>query len=154
MFWKDLFLEENMESSGIQTFMSQYDISMQLIKMNRTRSGSPTPETTFDHYKCQIARPGKEIDVYVAVPSEEGALTPSDVLFMLILDASGCEMFKGYYDRQEEFNQIFSGSDTSLDGFDEFWREYESRCHQSKKLRTFLGKNLYEELIIQFGFKE
>ena len=143
-----------MNESGIQTFMSQYEISMQLIKMNGAKSGPPLPETGMERYKCQIARPGKEIDVYVAVPPEEGALTPSDVLFMLILDASGCEMFKDYYDRQEEFNQIFSGSDTSLDGFDEFWREYESRCHQSKKFKMFLGKNLYEELIIQFGFKE
>jgi len=141
-----------MQSASIQTFMNQYGISMELMKVNRAKSGRAHPKMDLDRYRCQISRPGKEINVYVAVPVEEGAITPSDVLFMLILDASGCEMFKEYYARQDEFNEIFSGSDAKLDGFDEFWLEYESRFEQSRKLRTFLGKNLYEKLINRFGF--
>ena len=122
------------------------------MKVNPAKSGQAPPKTYMDRYRCQISRPGKEINVYVAVPPEEDALTPSDVLFMLILDASGCEMLKEYYARQDEFNEIFSGPDARLDGFDEFWLEYESRYEQSRKLRTFLGKNLYEKLINRFGF--
>jgi hypothetical protein len=141
-----------MQSGSIQTFMNQYRISMQLMKVNPATSGRAHAEIDVERYRCQISRPGKEIDVYVAVPPEEGAITPSDVLFMLILDASGCEMFKEYYARHDEFSEIFSGSDARLDGFDEFWLEYESRCEQSRKLRTFLGKNLYEKLISRFGF--
>ena len=141
-----------MQGALIQTFMNQYRISMQLMKVNPATSGRAHPKMDVDRYRCQISRPGKEINVYVAVPPEEGALTPSDVLFMLILDASGCEMLKEYYARQDEFNEIFSGSDARLDGFDEFWLEYESRCEQTRKLRTFLGKNLYEKLINRFGF--
>jgi hypothetical protein len=141
-----------MQSALIQTFMNQYGISMRLMKENPAQSGHAHPEMYMDRYRCQIRRPGKEINVYVAVPPEEGALSPSDVLFMLILDASGCEMFKEYYARQDEFNEIFSGSDARADGFDEFWLEYESRCMQTRKLRTFLGKNLYEKLINRFGF--
>ncbi len=141
-----------MQNALIQTFMSQYGISMQLMKVNGPKSGRARPKTDLDRYRCQISRPGKEIDVYVAVPPEEGAVTPSDVLFMLILDASGCEMFKDYYARQDEFKEIFSGSDPGPDGFDDFWLEYESRCRQSRKLRTFLGKHLYEKLIDRFGF--
>ncbi|MGA3115582.1 MAG: hypothetical protein ABSF90_14255 [Syntrophobacteraceae bacterium] len=141
-----------MESALIQTLMNQYRISMQLMKVNPNKSGHFHPETRLDRYRCRISRPGKEINVYVAVPPEEGAITPSDVLFMLILDASGCEMFKDYYARQEEFSEIFSRSDARADGFDEFWLEYESRCEQTRKLRTFLGKNLYEKLINRFGF--
>jgi len=132
--------------------MNQYSISMRLMKVNPAKSGQAPPKTYMDRYRCQISRPGKEINVYVAVPPEEDALTPSDVLFMLILDASGCEMLKEYYARQDEFNEIFSGPDARLDGFDEFWLEYESRYEQSRKLRTFLGKNLYEKLINRFGF--
>ena len=141
-----------MQGALIQTFMNQYSISMRLMKVNPAKSGQAPPQAYLDRYRCQLSRPGKEINVYVAVPPEEGALTPSDVLFMLILDASGCEMLKEYYARQDEFNEIFSGSDARLDGFEEFWLEYESRCEQSRKLRTFLGKNLYEKLINRFGF--
>jgi hypothetical protein len=124
---------------------------MQLMKENSSRSGA-RQKSGLERYRCQISRPGKEIDVYIAVPPEEGALTPSDVLFMLILDASGCEMFKDYYARQDEFWEIFSGSEARSGGFDDFWLEFESRCQQSRKLRTFLGKHLYEKLINRFGF--
>lgn len=141
-----------MQSALIQTFMNQYRISMQLMKVNPDKSGHIHPETRLDRYRCKIRRPGREINVFVAVPPEEGALTPSDVLFMLILDASGCEMFKDYYARHDEFEEIFTGADEKLNGFDEFWLEYESRCEQSRKLKAFLGKNLYQELISQFGF--
>jgi hypothetical protein len=141
-----------MEGASIQTFMSQYGISMQLMKVNGAESGRVYPETDLDRYRCQITRPGKKVHLYVAVPPEEGALTPSEVLFMLILDASGCEMFKEYYARQGEFKEILSGSDTRLNEFDDFWLEFESRCEQSRKLKAFLGRNLYEEMISQFGF--
>ena len=142
-----------MEGASIQTFMSQYGISMQLMKENQVQpSRVHQQETDLDRYRCRITRPGKEVSLYVAVPPEESSITPTDVLFMLILDASGCEMFKEYYGRQEEFNQIVAGLEASLNGFDEFWLEYESKCEQSRKLKTFLGENLYEKLITQFGF--
>ena len=141
-----------MQSASIQTFMSRYGISMQLMKVKPSHSGGARAQADLDRYRCQISRPGKEIHVYVAVPSEEGAITPSEVLFMLILDASGCEMFKDYYARQDEFREIFSGAEARSDGFDDFWLEFESRCRQTQKLRTFLGKNLYEKLINRFGF--
>jgi len=141
-----------MEGASLQTFMCQYGISMQLMKENGGNPGRVHPESDIDRYRCRINMPGKKVHLYVAVPSEEGAITPSDVLFMLILDASGCEMFKDYYDRHHEFEEIFTGSDEKLNGFDEFWLEYESRCVQSRKLKAFLGNNLYQELISQFGF--
>ena len=141
-----------MQGASIQAFMSQYGISMQLMKVNQAKSRDVHQETGFDRYRCRITRPGKRIQLYVAVPPEESVLTPSEVLFMLILDASGCEMLKEYYARQDEFHEIFTGSDARLDGFDEFWVEYESRCEQTRKLKTFLGENLYEKLITQFGF--
>lgn len=141
-----------MQSASIQTFMDRYGISMHLMKVNSAKSGRTRREADVDRYRCQISRPGKEIDVYVAVPPEEGALTASDVLFMLILDASGCEMFKDYYARHDEFKQIFSGPEETRDELEEFWLEYESRQRQSRKLRTFLGNNLYRKLIDRFGF--
>ncbi len=140
-------------AAAIQTFMSQYNISMQLRKMQEKSGRTENPQEPVNRYRCELKRPGKQVDVYVAVPSEEGEITPSDVLFMLILDASGCEMFRDYYARQEEFNQIFAEAPGGASDFEDFWTEYESRCKQTSKLRTFLGKNLYEELIVQFGFQ-
>jgi hypothetical protein len=141
-----------MDNASIQTFMGQYGISMQLMKVDGAGVGRIHSEADIDRYRCRITRPGKKVHLYVAVPAEEGAITPSDVMFMLILDASGCEMFKEYYARQDEFKEIFSGPDPKVNGFDEFWVEYESRYQQSRKLKAFLGENLYEELISQFGF--
>ena len=148
-----MYSEGTMSIDAVQSFMSEYSISMQLMKMSQNRRIDISCQEV-DRYKCQLTRPGKEIDVYVAVPPEEGEITPFDVFYMLILDASGCEMFKDYYARHEEFNRIFDDYCTDVEGLDEFWREYESRCKQSQKLRTFLGKNLYEELIVQFGFQD
>ncbi len=142
-----------MEGATIHSLMSQNGISMQLMKVNAAGSSQVRPETDVDRYRCRITKPGKKIHLYVAVPpSEGGALTPTDVLFMLILDASGCEMFKEYYDRHDEFNEIIADSDARNNVFDDFWVEYESRCEQSRKLKAFLGNNLYEELIGRFGF--
>ena len=133
--------------------MSQYGISMQLTKVNEPQANRFSLETEGDRYRCRFTRPGKKVQLYVTVPpAEEESLTPSDVLFMLILDASGCEMFKDYYARHDEFNEIISNYNSTSDVFDEFWVEYESRCEQSRKLRAFLGNNLYEELIGKFGF--
>jgi len=139
------------QSISIQTFMNRYGISMQLMKVSPAKSGRPLPQTDLDRYRCQISRPGKEMNVFVAVPAEERSITLPDVLFMLILDASGCEMFHEYYARQDEFREIFPDSE-GLDGFGDFWLEYESKCRQSRKLRNFLGKDLYRKLIDKFGF--
>jgi hypothetical protein len=140
-----------MQDASIQTFISQYGISMQLMKVSRAESGRARPETELERYRCQISRPGKEMNVFVAVPAQESSITVSDVLFMLILDASGCEMFREYYARQDEFREIFRGSD-GPEGIDEFWLEYESRCRQTQNLRSFLGKDLYRKLVDGFGF--
>jgi hypothetical protein len=146
------FLEENMNGvSALDGFINQNNISMQLSRVGKKAPAVVEPREV-DRYKCQIMRPGKRINVYVEAPPEEGRLTPSDVIFMLILDASGCEMLKDYYGRHEEMP--FAGTDGNRSEFDEFWKEYRARYHQSKKFRAFLGKNLYNELIVRFGFQE
>ncbi len=138
--------------AALEGFISQNNISMQLSRMGAGKALQDRPDKEkIERYKCLIRRPGKQIDVYVAVPPEEGRLTASDVLFMLILDASGCEMLKDYYGEYQR-TEFFEGAEVDPSLFEEFWDEYRSRCHQSKKFRTFLGSDLYKELIDQFGF--
>jgi hypothetical protein len=57
-------------------------------------------------------------------------------------------MLKDYYGWHERFDM----ADSDRREFDEFWDEYRSRCHQTRKFRDFLGQNLYEKLVDQFGF--
>jgi hypothetical protein len=140
-----------MDGASLQTLMGQHEIRLQLMRDSGDWDCTDCTTDT-EHYRCRISMPGKKLNVRLTVPSEQGNVTPSDALFMLILDASGCEMFKEYYDRHHEFEEIFTGSDEKLEGFDEFWLEYESRCERSRKLKAFLGNNLYHELIDQFGF--
>lgn len=138
--------------SALDGFIKQNSISMQL---SRVKGRAPAPATDpngINRYRCRIERAGKEISVYVAAPPEEGRLTPPDVLFMLILDASGCEMLKDYYGLHEQMP--FAERDGKFSEFDEFWDEYRSRYQQTKKLKAFLGRDLYDELIIRFGFQD
>ena len=142
-----------MQNGSIETFMNGHGISMQLMKMQSAKPWNGGRNEAVDRYRCQMSRSGKEIDVYVAVPCEEIGPSATDVLFMLILDASGCEMLKDYQGRQGEFREMLSGLGEVHEEFDEFWLEYEARRRQSVKLRTFLGGNLYETLIERFGFQ-
>jgi hypothetical protein len=138
--------------AALESFISQNNISMQLSRIGRGSPPQGEPgNKEAKRYKCLIKRPGKQVNVYVAVPPEEGRLTASDVLFMLILDASGCEMLKGYYGEYQR-TEFFEGAEVDVSMFEEFWDEYRSRCHQTQKFRAFLGTTLYNELIVQFGF--
>ena len=99
-----------------------YEPVRHLHAVDEGKSGQPRPhhrETDVDRYRCQL--PGLEKKYRSTLPFLRRRFPHApDVLFMLALDASGCEMFKEYYGRQDEFNQIFKGSDSRLDGFDEF----------------------------------
>lgn len=141
-----------MQSASIETFMNRHGISMQLMEMQSGEPRNVSRKEAVNRYRYQMSRSGKEIDFYVEAPREENGLSAVDVLFMLILDASGCEMFKDYYGRHHEFKEMLSGLGAMHDEFDEFWLEYASRRRQSLKLRSFLGHNLYDTLLEQFGF--
>ena len=138
----------------LDRLIDRYHISMEA---NRVEANPvSTRKMDFDdieHYRCRLAMPGKQMNFYVTIEAGEGLLSPSDVLLMLVLDASGCEMLKGYYGKHEEFEFAFAGSDGNIEEFDEFWREYKGRCTQIQKLRAFLGEPLYSELVSRLGFK-
>lgn len=141
-----------MQRGSIETFMDGQGISMQLMKMQAEAARSGGRDEAVDRYRCRIGRYGEEIEVYVAVPSEESGLSASDAMFLLVLDASGCAMLEDYYTWQGQFKEMLSGLGASHDEFDQFWLEYESRRRQSLKLKSFLGSGLYETLIENFGF--
>ncbi|MGC9195070.1 MAG: hypothetical protein ACP5IL_06405 [Syntrophobacteraceae bacterium] len=140
-----------MGSASIESFMNRHGISMQLMKMDSAKSTGRDRHKAVERYRCQMRRLEKKIDVYVEAPCPECSLSVCDVLFLLVLDASGCEMFKDYYGRREEFHEMLSELGQAHDQFDEFWVEYESRRRQSLKLKSFLGSSLYDTLMERFG---
>lgn len=102
------------------------------------------------HYRCRLYRPGQQVDVYLSV--EAGDETPAlpDVLLMLAMDASGCEMLDGFGEYRDEWPAIFGGSDGNLGEIESFWREYQGRCEQTEQFKQFLGQPVYEELLRYF----
>ena len=141
-----------MQSASIETLMNRHGISMQLSKLQSSGCLGASTEEAVDRYMCRMRRSGEKMDLYVAVPCEDGNVSASDVLFLFVLDASGCEMFKDYHGRREELKEMLSGLGQVHDAFEEFWLEYESRHRTSMRLRTFLGVSLYEMLLERFGF--
>lgn len=103
------------------------------------------------HYKCRLYQPGKRVEVYLSVEADEDAPTLSDVLLMLAMDASGCEMLEGFDDYRDQWPVIFSGSDGNLQEIETFWQEYQGRCEQTEQFKEFLGEPIYHELLRCFN---
>jgi hypothetical protein len=93
------------------------------------------------------------MDVYLSVRREGDPPTLFDVLFMLALDASGCDMMAGFNEYREKWNSIFSESGNEPKEIEFFWEELEGRCRQTEKLIDFLGRPAYEELFTLFGLE-
>ncbi len=107
-----------------------------------------------EHYRCQLLRPGKHLNVYLSVHAEEGSPTLFDVLFMLALDASGCDMMAGFDIYREKWNTIFGDSGSQAKEIEVFWEELDSRCKQTEKFIDFLGPAAFEELLSLFGLED
>lgn len=107
-------------------------------------------EQGLSHYRCHLARSGKEQDVYVSVRQDEGPLGLMDVFFLLALDACGCDMMGGVGKFRDKWETIFGTTKTQPKEIQLFWQEYEKRCEQSDRLKEFLGEGIYKELIRLF----
>jgi hypothetical protein len=132
---------------------NQISVELEKIPRNPILAGESQGEG-LEHYRCQLVRPGKRLDVFLSVRPESSPLTLFDVLFMLALDASGCDTMAGLEKYRDISNSIFGGFTNKLKEMELFWEEFESRCRQSEQLREFLGSSAYEELLSLFGLEE
>jgi hypothetical protein len=106
------------------------------------------------HYRCKLWRGGKQLKVHVSVSTEDAEPTLFDVLFMLALDASGCDMMAGFQKYREKWHGIFGESGRRLGDIELFWEELESRCRQTQKVSDFFGDAAFEELLGLFGLAD
>jgi hypothetical protein len=139
----------------LENLISRSGISIRIHKVDDNPIlGNEKPLEGIEHYKCRLAKSGKELQVYLSINPEEGFLTISDVLLMLAMDASGCKMLEGYEEYRTEWVSMLAGSDGNLEEINSFWEEYEGRCKQTEELKSFLGEPVYNELLNHFGLKE
>lgn len=136
----------------IDDLIHENSISMEIIQVQSNPIlALEDPEQEVEHYRCQLLKPGKQMNVYLSIEPTDDLLTVGDVLFMLAVDASGCQMMEGYDDQKEEWTAVFGGSDGNLDEIEDFWDEYAGRCRQVEEFRAFLGDVAYEEMTALFS---
>ncbi len=139
----------------IDALIHENDISMRIVKVQSNPILiSSDPDQTINHYRCQLFKPGKQMDVYLSLHSVDDLLTLEDVLFMLAMDATSCQLLEGYDEQKDEWTAVFGGSDGNLEEINDFWHEYAGRCQQVEKLKNFLGKAAYEEVMRHMSLGE
>jgi hypothetical protein len=138
-------------SGAIEKLVGELEVSLELeeVAANPILAES-IHKKGLEHYRCRLLRQGKELDVYLSVSDRDDPPSLSDVLFMLVLDASGCDMMAGFDQYRRKWNRIFGDSGRKSGEMELFWEELESRCRQTEKLRDFLGPSAYEELLSVF----
>jgi hypothetical protein len=142
-------------SGALDKLLGSFEVTLELeeIAENPILAGS-IRKKGLEHYRCMLLRPEKQLDVYISVSSEDDPPTLSDVLFLLVLDASGCDMMAGFEKYRDRWNSVFGDSGRKGGEMELFWEELESRCRQIEKLRDFLGPSAFEELLSVLGLDE
>ncbi len=135
----------------IEEFIARKRISMKAGKIaSNPVIGLDDCPTGVVHYKCSLYGPEGRMEAYLSFSPESGQPNLPDVMVMLAMDASGCEMLDGFSEFRNELTAEFGGSDGNLKEIEEFWREYQGRCRQVAALRDFLGEADYLELMEHF----
>ena len=139
------------KKATLDSFISMQEITMvaKRIRYNPILK-ELNPASDAVHYQFHLAKPGKEIQVYLSLHMDEDPVSLTDVMFMLALDATGCRMLEGLDAFRDEWNVLFGGSDGNLKELEAFWHEYTGRCGQAEKLRSFLGECAFRQLIAHF----
>jgi hypothetical protein len=131
----------------------QIVLETQKVAANPVLAGNSRKEG-LEHYRCRLLRPGRQLNVFLSVAAADDPPTLFDVLFMLALDASGCDMMAGFEKYRDKWHGIFGESGRKPGEIEFFWEELESRCRQTEELRDFLGPSAYERLLSLFGLDE
>jgi len=138
-----------------EQFIGGYAVALELkrVEANPVLAGNSRKDG-LAHYRCMLLRRGEQLAVYLSVGAQDDPPTLFDVLFMLALDASGCDVMAGFEKYREKWHSIFGESGRKPWDIELFWEELESRCRQTRKVSDFLGPAAFEELLSFFGLEE
>lgn len=139
----------------LEELIERNEITLEFEKVTRNPIlPGVLPGEGLEHYQCQLMRPGKQLLVHLSVRANNQLLTLFDVLLMLAIDASGCDMIGGLEKYKEIWTSVFGGTGEKPKEMEFFWEELEGRCLQAERVREFLGPSAYEELLDLFGIEE
>jgi hypothetical protein len=141
--------------AGLDELVKVNEVTMESEKIatNPILAGG-SQEEGVEHYRCRLLRLGEHLDVFLSLRAEDGPPTLFDVLFMLALDASGCDMMAGFEKYRDKWYSLFRDSGTKPKEIEFFWEELENRCIQNERFRDFLGQSAHEELLSSLGLEE
>jgi len=141
--------------AGLDQLIRVNEVTMEIEKVaaNPILAAS-SGEEGLEHYRCQLLRPGELMDVYLSLRAEDGPPTLMDVIFMLALDASGCDMLAGFEKYRDKWHGFFGDSSGKPKEMEFFWEELEGRCRQTERFEEFLGPSAYDKLISFMGLEE
>ena len=138
------------KTADVRDLIDRRRISMKTVRIASNPVMGATAETGAAHYKCRLQAPDGHMDAYLSLDPEDGRPKLPDVMVMLAMDASGCGMLEGFGEFRNEWSVVFGSSDGNLKELEDFWREYQGRCSQSRAFREFLGERTYLELMERF----
>ncbi len=137
----------NQRRLGSWLAQKQISIRMSRVMCNPNLIDEQIPGA-LEHFRCRLFKRGGHVDFYLSIGPEGGAISPDEALFMLAMDAASCRLLEGYVGVKEDWISDLGDSDKMMAREARtFWKEYAARCSQQRRLRSFLGDAVYDEML-------
>ncbi|MCU0572038.1 MAG: hypothetical protein MUC41_03490 [Syntrophobacteraceae bacterium] len=125
----------------------QISIKMSRVMCNPNMAGQQAPEA-MEHFRCRLFKRDRHVDLYLSIVAEAEGVSPYEALFLLAMDGASCRLLEDYEQFKDQWLSELGDSDKMM-GTEarSFWKEYTARCSQQRRLRSFLGESVYEEML-------
>lgn len=137
------------DAARLNKWLAQRQISVKTSRVmcNPNLAGQSVPEA-MEHFRCRLFKRDGHVDLYLSIVGEAGGLSPYEALFMLAMDGAACRLLEGYEKEKDQWLSELGESDRMM-GTEarSFWKEYAARCAQQRRLRSFLGESVYQEML-------
>lgn len=125
----------------------QISIKMSRVMCNPNLAGQEVPEA-MEHFRCRLFKPDRHVDLYLSFFAAAEGVSPYEALFMLAMDGASCRLMEDYEKYKDQWLLELGDSDRMMaTEARSFWKEYTARCSQQRRLRSFLGESVYEEML-------
>lgn len=127
-------------------FATEHKITMKCTQTDSNPSMSDSHG--MDHWKCSLRRGAKRMSLVFSMGSGHHGAEPTfyEVLESLAMDASGAENARDFEDWCSEY-----GYDCDSRSAHKIWKSVDK---QAKKLKAFLGSELYDDLLYNHHTEE
>ena len=140
----------------LDQWLAQKQISVKTSRVmcNPELVGQPVPEA-MEHFRCRLFKRDRHVDLYLSTVGRAEGISPYEALFMLAMDGAACRLLEGYEQYKDEWLSELGEADRMMAmEAGSFWKEYAVRCSQQRRLKSFLGESLYEEMLDTLEVRE